>query len=178
MTYLYCGAWHLIDAALLFCGVFQICAHRIFMRAVADHQTAPKMGSPSSGCSPSAGASPRGSASAASSSATSPGGGGAELYRLKVCRGDLRGLDSILAPSSGGLVVGLLEFLSAGYLDPYIPAINEVFPFIVLVLVLMIRPYGCLESKNRTGVRDNDACRPGYSMKTISRMSASSRPGL
>ncbi len=42
----------------------------------------------------------------------------------------------------GGLVVGLLEFLSAGYLDPYIPAINEVFPFIVLVLVLMIRPYG------------------------------------
>jgi len=32
--------------------------------------------------------------------------------------------------------------LIAGYLDPYIPAINEVFPFIVLVLVLMIRPYG------------------------------------
>jgi branched-chain amino acid transport system permease protein len=38
--------------------------------------------------------------------------------------------------------VGVLEFLSAGYLDPIIPAINEVFPFIVLVLVLMIKPYG------------------------------------
>lgn len=52
------------------------------------------------------------------------------------------GLDSILGAIIGGLVVGIIEFLSAGYLDPYIPAINEVFPFIVLVLVLMIRPYG------------------------------------
>ncbi len=52
------------------------------------------------------------------------------------------GLDSILGAIIGGLIVGVLEFLSAGYLDPYIPAINEVFPFIVLVLVLMIKPYG------------------------------------
>ena len=52
------------------------------------------------------------------------------------------GLDSILGAIIGGLVVGVLEFLSAGYLDPIIPAINEVFPFIVLVLVLMIKPYG------------------------------------
>ncbi|OGP62933.1 MAG: ABC transporter permease [Deltaproteobacteria bacterium RBG_13_49_15] len=52
------------------------------------------------------------------------------------------GLDSILGAIIGGLVVGILEFLSAGYLDPYIPAINEVFPFIILVVVLMIRPYG------------------------------------
>jgi branched-chain amino acid transport system permease protein len=40
------------------------------------------------------------------------------------------------------LIVGVLEFLSAGYLDPYIPAINEVFPFMVMVLVLMFKPYG------------------------------------
>jgi hypothetical protein len=53
-----------------------------------------------------------------------------------------RGLDSILGAIIGGLIVGVLEFLSAGYLDPYIPAINEVFPFIVMVLVLMIKPYG------------------------------------
>ena len=46
----------------------------------------------------------------------------------------LGGLDSILGAIIGGLIVGVLEFLSAGYLDPYIPAINEVFPFIVLVL--------------------------------------------
>ncbi|MGD8259027.1 MAG: branched-chain amino acid ABC transporter permease, partial [Desulfobacterales bacterium] len=52
------------------------------------------------------------------------------------------GLDSILGAIIGGLVVGVLEFLSAGYLDPYIPAINEVFPFMVMVLVLMIKPYG------------------------------------
>lgn len=52
------------------------------------------------------------------------------------------GLDSILGAIIGGLIVGVLEFLSAGYLDPYIPAINEVFPFIILVLVLMVKPYG------------------------------------
>lgn len=52
------------------------------------------------------------------------------------------GLDSILGAIIGGLAVGVLEFLSAGYLDPYIPALNEVFPFIILVLILMIRPYG------------------------------------
>ncbi|MEW5910007.1 MAG: branched-chain amino acid ABC transporter permease, partial [Thermodesulfobacteriota bacterium] len=34
------------------------------------------------------------------------------------------GLDSILGAIIGGLVVGIIEFLSAGYLDPYIPAIN------------------------------------------------------
>jgi len=54
----------------------------------------------------------------------------------------LGGLDSVLGAIIGGLVVGVLEFLSAGYLDPYIPAINEVFPFGVMVLVLMIKPYG------------------------------------
>jgi len=54
----------------------------------------------------------------------------------------LGGLDSVLGAIIGGLVVGILEFLSAGYLDPYLPAINEVFPFVVMVLVLMIKPYG------------------------------------
>ncbi|MCP4708503.1 MAG: hypothetical protein GY869_07760 [Planctomycetes bacterium] len=54
----------------------------------------------------------------------------------------LGGLDSVLGAIIGGLAVGVLEFLSAGYLDPYISAINEVFPFIVMVLVLMIKPYG------------------------------------
>ncbi len=54
----------------------------------------------------------------------------------------LGGLDSVLGAIIGGLIVGVLEFLSAGYLDPYIPAINEVFPFIVMVVVLMIKPYG------------------------------------
>ena len=52
------------------------------------------------------------------------------------------GLDSILGAIIGGLIVGILEFLSAGYLDPYIPAINEVFPFMVMVVVLMVKPYG------------------------------------
>jgi branched-chain amino acid transport system permease protein len=73
------------------------------------------------------------------------GGVGVELSHLglKVLPAVIfGGLDSILGAIIGGLIVGILEFLSAGYLDPYIPAINEVFPFIVMVLVLMIKPYG------------------------------------
>jgi len=57
------------------------------------------------------------------------GWGGAELYRPQSSAAVIfGGLDSILGAIIGGLVVGLLEFLSAGYLDPYIPAINECFP--------------------------------------------------
>jgi branched-chain amino acid transport system permease protein len=73
------------------------------------------------------------------------GGVGVELshFGLKVLPAVIfGGLDSILGAIIGGLIVGVLEFLSAGYLDPYIPAINEVFPFMVMVLVLMIKPYG------------------------------------
>jgi branched-chain amino acid transport system permease protein len=73
------------------------------------------------------------------------GGVGVELSHLglKVLPAVIfGGLDSILGAIIGGLIVGILEFLSAGYLDPYIPAINEVFPFIVMVLVLMIKPHG------------------------------------
>ena len=73
------------------------------------------------------------------------GGVGVELshFGLKVLPAVIfGGLDSILGAIIGGLIVGVLEFLSAGYLDPYIPAINEVFPFMVMVLVLMFKPYG------------------------------------
>ena len=60
----------------------------------------------------------------------------------------LGGLDSIPGAIVGGLVIGVLENLSGGYLDPLLQQIGwgggmkEVAPFIVLVLVLMVRPYG------------------------------------
>ncbi len=60
----------------------------------------------------------------------------------------LGGLDSIPGAIIGGLVIGVLENLSGGYLDPLLQQIGwgggmkEVAPFIVLVLVLMVRPYG------------------------------------
>ena len=55
----------------------------------------------------------------------------------------LGGLDSIPGAVVGGLVIGVLENLSGGYLDPLVGGgVKEVAPFIFLVIVLMIKPYG------------------------------------
>lgn len=55
----------------------------------------------------------------------------------------LGGLDSIPGAIIGGLFIGVLESLSGGYLDPLLGGgVKEVAPFVVLVLILMIRPYG------------------------------------
>lgn len=56
----------------------------------------------------------------------------------------LGGLDSIGGALLGGMIMGILENLAGGYLDPLIRGggIKEVAPFLVLVLILMIRPYG------------------------------------
>jgi branched-chain amino acid transport system permease protein len=43
----------------------------------------------------------------------------------------------------GGILIGVLENLSGGYLDPLVGGgVKEVAPFVVLVLILMLRPYG------------------------------------
>jgi branched-chain amino acid transport system permease protein len=53
------------------------------------------------------------------------------------------GLDSIGGAILGGLLIGILENLSGGYLDPIFGGgVKEVAPFVALVLILMIRPYG------------------------------------
>jgi branched-chain amino acid transport system permease protein len=55
----------------------------------------------------------------------------------------LGGLDSVLGAIVGGLVIGVLENLSGGYLDPIFGGgVKEVAPFVVLVLILMVKPYG------------------------------------
>lgn len=55
----------------------------------------------------------------------------------------LGGLDSVPGAIIGGFLIGLLETLSGGYLDPLIGAgVKEVAPFVALVIVLMIKPYG------------------------------------
>jgi branched-chain amino acid transport system permease protein len=55
----------------------------------------------------------------------------------------LGGLDSIIGVIVGGLVVGLVEALAAGYLDPYVGGGTKDFtPYVLMILVLMIRPYG------------------------------------
>jgi branched-chain amino acid transport system permease protein len=55
----------------------------------------------------------------------------------------LGGLDSVLGAIVGGLTIGVLENLSGGYLDPVFGGgVKEVAPFVVLVLILMVKPYG------------------------------------
>ena len=147
LTYLYLYSMGISFALLIFFAIFFKYARTgVFMRAVADHQTAAQ----SMGISVKRVFAMSWCIAAVVSSiggilVGNIAGVGVDLsyIGLKVLPAViLGGLDSILGAIIGGLIVGVLEFLSAGYLDPYIPAINEVFPFIVLVLVLMIKPYG------------------------------------
>ena len=56
----------------------------------------------------------------------------------------LGGLDSIPGALVGGMIIGILENLAGGYLDPLLPGggVKEVVPFAALIVILMIRPYG------------------------------------
>jgi branched-chain amino acid transport system permease protein len=55
----------------------------------------------------------------------------------------LGGLDSIMGAVIGGLIVGIVENFAAGYFDPYVGGGTKDFaPYVLMILVLMIRPYG------------------------------------
>ncbi len=55
----------------------------------------------------------------------------------------LGGLESIPGAIIGGIAIGIIENLAGGYLDQIIGGgVKDVTPFVVLFLVLMIRPYG------------------------------------
>ncbi len=55
----------------------------------------------------------------------------------------LGGLDSIMGAVVGGFIMGVLENLAAGYIDPLVGGgAKDVVPFVVLIVVLMVRPYG------------------------------------
>ena len=56
------------------------------------------------------------------------------------------GLDSPSGAVLGGLIIGLTQALVAGYQDDVAPWLGEGFstvaPFVVMILILMVRPYG------------------------------------
>jgi branched-chain amino acid transport system permease protein len=55
----------------------------------------------------------------------------------------LGGLDSILGAVVGGLIVGIVENVAAGYLDPYVGGGTKDFaPYVLMIIALMIRPEG------------------------------------
>lgn len=51
----------------------------------------------------------------------------------------LGGLDSIPGAIIGGVIIGLLEAYTGGYIGQ---GLNQVVPFVILIIVLMVRPYG------------------------------------
>jgi branched-chain amino acid transport system permease protein len=57
----------------------------------------------------------------------------------------LGGINSIGGAIVAGIILGVLENIAAGYLDPLLPAgggLANVFPFIVIIIVLVFRPHG------------------------------------
>ncbi len=55
----------------------------------------------------------------------------------------LGGLDSIVGAIVGGIIIGILENLAGAYVDPLVGGgFRDTAPFVILVLALMIKPYG------------------------------------
>jgi branched-chain amino acid transport system permease protein len=52
------------------------------------------------------------------------------------------GLESLPGAVIGGVIIGLVEQFSEGYLGDLVPGIKMVAPYVVLLLILIIRPYG------------------------------------
>jgi branched-chain amino acid transport system permease protein len=55
----------------------------------------------------------------------------------------LGGLDSVIGASVGGLIIGVIENLAQGYLGE---GLREIAGFVVIIIVLMLRPYGLFGS--------------------------------
>jgi branched-chain amino acid transport system permease protein len=57
----------------------------------------------------------------------------------------LGGIDSIGGAIIAGIMLGILENIAAGYIDPLLPSgggLANVFPFVVIIIVLVFKPHG------------------------------------
>ncbi len=60
----------------------------------------------------------------------------------------LGGLDSIIGAIVAGLLVGLIESIAAGVIDPYVGGgTKDLTPYVLMILVLMVRPSGLFGKK-------------------------------
>lgn len=67
----------------------------------------------------------------------------------------LGGLDSVLGAVVGGLIIGIVATMAAGYQDEFSflgRGLGQVAPYVVMVLVLLIRPAGLFGTKALTRV--------------------------
>ena len=61
----------------------------------------------------------------------------------------LGGLDSIVGAIVAGIAIGVIENLAGSYIDPHVGGgFKDVAPFVVMVIVLMVRPHGLFGSAN------------------------------
>jgi len=52
------------------------------------------------------------------------------------------GLESLTGAVIAGMLIGVLEMLGAGYVDSLVDGLSQIIPFIILLIVLLIKPYG------------------------------------
>jgi branched-chain amino acid transport system permease protein len=57
----------------------------------------------------------------------------------------LGGMDSLFGAALGGLVIGVIENLAQGYLGE---GLREIAGFVVIIVVLMVRPFGLFGSQD------------------------------
>ncbi|MCV2448834.1 branched-chain amino acid ABC transporter permease [Paracoccus sp. DMF] len=57
----------------------------------------------------------------------------------------LGGLDSVIGSAIGGLIIGIVESLTGGYIAA---TYKEIAGFVVILIILMIRPYGLFGQRN------------------------------
>ncbi|PZA07898.1 MULTISPECIES: branched-chain amino acid ABC transporter permease [unclassified Meiothermus] len=54
----------------------------------------------------------------------------------------LGGFDSVAGAVMAGLIIGVIEAFSQLYLEALLPGISQAIPFLIVLLVLLLRPYG------------------------------------
>jgi branched-chain amino acid transport system permease protein len=54
----------------------------------------------------------------------------------------LGGMDSIVGAMIGGLIIGIFETFVGGYLDLHVSGIKEISTYVLLFVILVVRPYG------------------------------------
>ena len=60
----------------------------------------------------------------------------------------LGGLDSIIGAIVAGLIIGLVESIAAGFIDPYVGGgTKDLTPYVLMIVVLMVRPSGLFGKK-------------------------------
>jgi branched-chain amino acid transport system permease protein len=59
----------------------------------------------------------------------------------------LGGLESVTGAIVGGIIIGLIEGLAGGYLEMSLTGAQEVTPFILLFLFMLLEPHGLFGQK-------------------------------